>query len=132
MDYNGPKTEKHLIDFVSSVNAKGPSLLEDLSSINEFIHNSTDKFFVSFAFKVYLYLYNQNSQLCMYCYRVRLGTVYNTYTCVDIRRRKHTVGTSSWRGHCDKRSAWQGLASCYHATLKQKKKPKLDLYLLRR
>ena len=52
MDYNGPKTEKHLIKFVSSVNAKGPTLIEDLDDINKLVNNSSDKFFVSFAFKV--------------------------------------------------------------------------------
>ena len=53
MDYNGPKTEKHLIKFVSSVNAKGPMLIEDLDDINKLVNNSTDNFFVSFAFKVW-------------------------------------------------------------------------------
>ena len=52
MDYNGPITEKHLIKFVSSVNAKGPTLIEDLDDINKLVNNSSDKFFVSFAFKV--------------------------------------------------------------------------------
>ena len=52
MDYNGPKTKEHLIKFVSSVNAKGPMLIEDLDDINQLRYNSTDKFFVSYAFKV--------------------------------------------------------------------------------
>ena len=52
MDYNGPKTEEHLIKFVSSVNAKGPMLIEDFDDINKLLYNSTDKFFVSYAFKV--------------------------------------------------------------------------------
>ena len=59
MDYNGPKTEKHLTQFVSSVNAKGPTLIDNLDDINNLVHNATDKFFVSFAFKV-LYSYCKN------------------------------------------------------------------------
>ena len=59
MDYNGLKTEKHLIQFVSSVNAKGPTLIDNLDDINKLVYNATDKFFVSFAFKV-LYSYCKN------------------------------------------------------------------------
>ena len=60
MEYHGPKTEKHLIQFVTSVNAKGPTVIEDIRDINKLVHNSTDKFFISFAFKVIHFFHFQN------------------------------------------------------------------------
>ena len=49
MDYNGRRTRDDIINFVSSVNQKGSSLIETTSELKQLIERSKDKMFISFA-----------------------------------------------------------------------------------
>ena len=49
MDYQGQTTKDGFISFVSSVNMKGSTIIENVEEMKEMIKHSTDKFFISFA-----------------------------------------------------------------------------------
>ena len=50
MEYSGPRDRKSLITFVQNVNQASSVIVHKAKEINNLLQNSTDKFFVSFAY----------------------------------------------------------------------------------
>ena len=53
MVYSGQRDRKSIINFIGSINAEGSKVIENPKDLKNLLHNSTDKFFVSFASKIY-------------------------------------------------------------------------------